>query len=267
MSKIQQWQLDRISQADATNKELSTELGLGEDTITKHSRLLGVILPKGKKPLNTNVDHATFAVWQPNMAYLLGFLAADGCIRIDSHGAKVIKISIGEKDEMFLHQIAGLFKFKLPVQKYVWPRNGQVSFNISVYSPIIFDRLMELGITPRKSLTLQWMPDTPDALLSHFARGYHDGDGSVSVDNREGRHGLRFRFAGTQNFLAGLKAGYTRVTGDDSGSLYPHSQKPNCWVLEYHGKKSALAFASWMYQDSTPQTRLDRKYQIYKSVL
>jgi hypothetical protein len=39
--------------------------------------------------------------------------------------------------------------------------------------------LMEIGLTPRKSLTIQ-LPTIPDEYFYHFTRGYIEGDGWIT---------------------------------------------------------------------------------------
>jgi len=45
----------------------------------------------------------------------------------------------------------------------------------------LYDNLVNLGLTPNKSLTMQF-PNVPDEFVRHFIRGCWDGDGSVFVD-------------------------------------------------------------------------------------
>ena len=52
-------------------------------------------------------------------------------------------------------------------------------FNIS--NEKIYDDVVSLGLTPNKSLTMQF-PNMPNEFIRHFIRGCWDGDGSVFVD-------------------------------------------------------------------------------------
>ena len=48
----------------------------------------------------------------------------------------------------------------------------------------MFDDLSQYGIVPRKTLGFD-MPFLGKEYMSHFFRGYFDGDGSISIDRKE----------------------------------------------------------------------------------
>jgi hypothetical protein len=116
---------------------------------------------------------------------------------------------------------------------------------------------------------MQWPPNIPENLVSHFVRGYFDGDGSIGVRIRKDRNGmrqLRIRICGLLPLLSGMQAAYTAV-GNAGGYATKHSKVPGHYTLTYEGNINAPRFAAWMYDQSTPQTRLDRKYQVYQDFL
>ena len=262
-------QLERIKQAaidGTTMKDLSIELGLTTDCLAIHAKRLGITLQRARKPLTENVNHHFFDEWSPKMAYVLGYICADGNIQHKKQGGKLISFGVGAKDKDYLQQVADLMSLKLPLRDYTNKERGITTCHVCASSPILYDRLVALGIHERKSLTLAWLPNIPESLVSHFVRGSFDGDGYIVVQIRKDRKGakrLRVRIVGTESFLSGIKQAYD----PDAGSLYPHKPTPGHFVLDYCGNKTALAFASWMYKDSIPQTRLDRKYQVYQDFL
>ncbi len=60
-----------------------------------------------------------------------------------------------------------------------------------------------------------------------------------------------------------------------SQEILPGRAKGSCYDdkrsivsdLSYVGNKTPLSVLDWMYKDSTYETRLDRKYELYKEVL
>jgi hypothetical protein len=266
-------QIERIKQASidgTTMKALSIELGLTTDCLAIHAKRLGITLQRARKPLTENVNHYFFDVWSPEMAYVLGYICADGNIQHKKQGGKLISFAVGAKDKDYLQQIADLMDLRLPLRPYTNKKTGISTYHVCASSPILYDRLVELGVHERKSWDMQWLSSIPKNLISHFVRGYFDGDGDIHIrirhDRKEAKQ-LRMRIVGREDFLRGVKTHFNAVIGREIGSMSPHSTSEGHFELAYWGNKTALAFAAWMYDQSTPQTRLDRKYQVYQDFL
>lgn len=114
-------------------------------------------------------------------AYWTGFLAADGCL-IDKRNQ--INLCLCEKDlehiELFKEYIGGDYKIRyIPKTK---------AYSITITDETAYNNLLDLGLTPRKSLTLK----ITDVLASnrHFWRGFVDGDGCWNIGKANNK--LRF---------------------------------------------------------------------------
>jgi len=126
-------------------------------------------------------------------AYWAGFIAADGCIR-DTNDL-VIKLSI--QDYNFLKQFD--INGSLKAYKNVC--------TLYLHSDKICNKLSEYNITPRKSLTLEFPTNINLYNISHFIRGYFDGDGCVfnsATKNTRFVQRPRFTILGTKQFLQKL---------------------------------------------------------------
>ena len=114
-----------------------------------------------------------------NKAYFLGLLFADGCV----HSTQPrFLISLQEEDSYILED----FKKELEYTGILYKRTidnikhkNQVCLEVT--SVNLKNSLINLGCTPKKSLTLKFPTEeqVPKHLQSHFIRGYFDGDGSV----------------------------------------------------------------------------------------
>lgn len=125
-----------------------------------------------KRQYTLNEDY--FKTWSNNMAYILGFFVADGVVAKDSP-----YISFSQKDKEILEDIKKELNSEQPLSQN--KKTGVYLFTIN--SKILKHDLMELhGITPNKSLNVKF-PFVPDKYLSHFIRGYFDGDGCI-YENR-----------------------------------------------------------------------------------
>lgn len=116
----------------------------------------------------------------PEKWYVLGLLATDGCVFQRPPGP-IVTIGLQSKDAPLLEQVMALFGSNKPIRherRITNKTSGKWSYRsiLTVYSARIVNRLIELGITPKKSKTVQFMEGT-DELLRHYVRGCLDGDG------------------------------------------------------------------------------------------
>jgi intein-encoded DNA endonuclease-like protein len=124
----------------------------------------------------------------PEMAYILGFIWADGHITKRKNG---IVISVQQKDGKELHDV--LLKH-IPFNVHVTKRNGQFMFHIHDYTLHQFlvdnDYSIKSVSSPSKILS-----KIPISLRHYFFRGYFDGDGCFS----NGKSGSCVSFTGSHN--------------------------------------------------------------------
>jgi DNA-binding CsgD family transcriptional regulator len=116
---------------------------------------------KGSWKRKYTVNEHYFKTWSNNMAYILGFFAADGCV-----DKEIASIYFSQKKKKILEDIREELKSNHPFKQN--PYTGV--YTLGINSKIMKNDLMNLhGIKPNKSLNLQF-PSIPDAYLSHFIR-------------------------------------------------------------------------------------------------
>ena len=113
------------------------------------------------------------------MAYILGFILADGCIIRGSYKgySDSLKFGVQISDIDILEKIKKELKSGHTISKV---RNAAY---LSISSQELVDDLKRLGITYKKSLNEQW-PDVPAQFIRDFIRGIIDGDGSIHFNKR-----------------------------------------------------------------------------------
>lgn len=200
--------------------------------------------PVGSWKRQYTVDQHYFKHWSANMAYILGFFAADGLISRENQ-----LISFSQKEKEILEDIRTEIKSNHPFIKH--PKTGVYALNIG--SKIMKDDLMNLhGMSPNKSLDLQF-PGIPNEYMGHFIRGYFDGDGYVNHERRS----ITF-VGGSYDFLAKLK-----LILEDKGFMpYLKCFKDNHYRIYITGRKSVFLFGQWIYKDKT--LYLKRKYNTFQ---
>lgn len=199
------------------------------------------------KKYNINQDY--FKTWTHNMAYVLGFWFADGCI----YGGKMFDITIHKKDKYILKKIAEELDYQGNLFDYVDRQASRLNFSCKV----IYNDLINLGGTERKSLTLKF-PNVPDEFLPDFIRGYFDGDGSIY--NVKGKRINTAFCCGSQDFLISLLKILKEKINVQGGSFDSISMK-----LTF-GKKDSIKLGNYIYQNN-PHLFLLRKKEKFQPYL
>lgn len=134
-------------------------------------------LPFQKKIKKHGVNSDFFKKWTPEMAYVLGFTAADGNI---CHSGQAHTLHIASDDRDIIEKIKKVLTYSGPIHEKV-RFNMKISYSLRICDQILFHDLEKLGITERKSLTLR--PVVRNKFVRDFLRGFFDGDGSVYLRN------------------------------------------------------------------------------------
>lgn len=135
-----------------------------------------------------------FREWSSEMAYLLGYIYADG-----SMDRKKYRIRISSVDKDQLETVRSLIDSNKPISS-ASNKNGSW-YNFNIQNKEIYADLRKLGIFPNKSLTMR-LPNIPKAYKIDFIRGYFDGDGSIQrVKRKRPTPGMEVDFAtGSKDF-------------------------------------------------------------------
>lgn len=189
-----------------------------------------------------NIDNDT-------KAYLLGFIAADGCIT-KSRNSIGLTITIHKKDKVILEKLKQELLSENPIQEL--KKHEHVRFVI--YNKELTESLKTHGIEERKSLTMENIINIiPKQFRSSFIRGYFDGDGSFTFQEKYKRAYIQIR--GTKEFLNGI----VNELSIQSFSIKEYDSIPN---LSIGSKKEIKKFFDIVYSNST--IHLNRKYDKIK---
>ena len=201
------------------------------------------------------------------MAYVLGFIAADGALIKNKRGACFLEIQSTDKE--IVYKIRSVFKSNLAIGEYQ-PKheNHNRRYRLQIGSKEIFSDLLKLGIKPKKSKTIK-LPDVPDKYFSHFLRGYFDGDGSANICTykQKGRQKpstvLNCGFvSGSKRILFGIKSKLAKMFVIKGGTLYYH-QGYRLWF----SIKDSLSLYRFMYGGSIGDLFLARKKMVFERYL
>jgi len=188
-----------------------------------------------------------FKILTPTSAYVIGFIWADGSLR-----NKTVRIDQSKPE--ILRKILDRMKSQQRIKTYHRKMCNTIDYYITFSQQQIAKDLIALGLHQNKSHTIKFPKNFPIKLMSHFIRGYFDGNGSIWWHKRE------------CNFNASFSCGSVFLINQISKiftdfSHHVQDLHRNCWGLRIR-KKSLISFGNWMYKDST--IHLDRKYQKFK---
>jgi len=182
-----------IKNSSMKDEDIAQKLNRSKNSIRNKRIRLGI-----NKKFSTiySINSDFFKYWNNKMAYILGYIFADGSIRIRKSG---MELSIKSIDFEILEAMNIKMKSNYPISKESTETGG--IFRLSIYKGEIVEYLIKLGVIPRKSLMMTF-PNIPDQDLFHFIRGYFDGDGHVRII----RNSLDIIFtSGSESFLEDLK--------------------------------------------------------------
>jgi hypothetical protein len=188
-------------------------------------------------------------------AYWLGFILADGCISRGKDVIIALKASDKNHLDKFIKSIGGNNKY------YIRKNNGGYNHCTAAFLAIrsekMYDDLVKLGITERKSGKEKMPPTVPSYLLRHFWRGVVDGDGHVCVNNQPPYEYLEIGLCGSKSIVSDFS---TFIM--DSIGIHPKvSPDHSIWKTKT-GCSHALKLCALLYDNS--MIFLDRKWKIYE---
>lgn len=218
-------------------------------------------------PKFIRINQQFFDNWNPEMAYVLGFFSADGNLAVNPRGAKYLQFT--STDEEILIKIRRVMESDHKISANLRRPGWKTAYRIQIGSMYMFERLSMHGMTVNKSLTLAF-PRVPQKYLSHFVRGYFDGDGSVGryTYRRKDRHNklktitmTRFT-SGSRIFLEELQIKLLGGGITGKGCLLA---KHRSFDLQF-ALKDTIRLGEWMYKESNG-LYLERKHERFKLIL
>lgn len=236
-----------------TYKQMGRVINRSPSSIQSKIRYLPFQQKVKKHPVNTTF----FRTWSEEMAYTLGFIAADGNI---CHTGRAHMLHVACDDRDVIEKIKLATSYEGPIREKL-RANGKVSYSLRICDPIIFQDLEELGVTERKSLTFT-PPKIEGGFVRHFVRGYFDGDGSVVLRKNGANFRLRvYIYTASFNMAVFLQELMVNILGESYNAKIATKlahQKTKYYVINL-GHKASVIFYKYMYKDTN--LYMERKYK------
>jgi hypothetical protein len=219
-----------------------------------------------------------FDTWSPEMAYVLGVIYSDGCLhpgKLRDPNSKttclVPRLSIHQKEPELLQKVLSLmgsnakiyhrgrkiYHHKMSGKEIV---AGEISW-FNLHGNQIYDALLKLGVTPNKSLTVNF-PQIPQQFVRHFIRGCWDGDGSIYLEKPSNKKAASY-VSGSKSFIGGMLAELEKL-GMPKRTIHERRGKNISYYFRFTGDQCDKLFHI-LYDDVPSSQYLERKYNISKS--
>ena len=213
------------------------------------------------------VNQNFFKAWTPEMAYVLGFFAADGNMSPHTNGGKYLEFTSCDKE--LILKTRKLLNSNHKISTRIRSGNPKPAYRIQIGSKILYDDLRLAGLTPNKSLTLKF-PEISRSILKDFVRGYFDGDGCVyfrknwAKDRNKPRWVFQTRFtSGSKKFLSSLHSIVKGIGICRGGFIY---DRKGCAELVF-SHHDGLALFHFMYDNVQAEMYLERKFKTFQRAI
>lgn len=200
------------------------------------------------------VNRDFFKRWSREMAYVLGVIVTDGNLASDKP-----RVMIAQRERELLDKVSALMDCDGGIS---W--TGNRIYRLSFQTPEVYADLMALGLTPRKSLTIQW-PHVPRQYLRDFVRGCWDGDGSVSF--QKWRTASASFYSGSLAFMKGMRKALVRLGIPEKIVNIQRLERRNSVYYQIHLNRHRAAPLFEILYANTPETMcLSRKRKIFEMI-
>jgi intein/homing endonuclease len=205
-------------------------------------------------------DNYFSEIKHPEQYYFLGFLMADG---YNNEKRNCIELTLKDKD--ILIKLSYLIESNKPIRI----KNGY--YNVEWNSKTISQDLKRLGCHQGKTYDLKF-PKIDKENISHFLRGYFDGDGCISEAKGVRKNGKRYRnvvvtFTSTLNFCVEIGNILKKDLNINSSILCRHPENNNSIrTLQISGTNQVFKLMSFLYKNSSIEMarKLEKFNKIYK---
>jgi len=235
---------------DKTVTTILKEYNISKSTFYRHLDYKEELREK-KRSRKYTFNFDNFKKDSPNKYYWLGFLGADGSVVNNT-----LSIELKTIDKEHLEKFNSFFENTAPITDRINNLNVPCS-KTQINSYELIKYLQQYNIYQNKSKTYTIpIEKIPNEYLMDFIRGLIDGDGYVRINNH---HQISLGFcSGNKKCIEQFK----KIIDLDNKI----SQDKYTFSIQVTGNKKAKAILDKIYKNSNDNTRLNRKYSIYKTL-
>lgn len=229
------------------------------DQINYICREKGITRPNGKVAI---LNHDYFDVIDSNeKAYWLGLIAADGSIKNDKKKGNswTITLELMKQDKYLVEAFAKAVETNLEVKEYINPsgfqrQDGQPHIECRIVLSsvkMVNDLITKYNIVPNKSLLLNKLPNIEDQYMSHYIRGFIDGNGSITYHKMKDKYKVpRILIYSTHNFCNNINKYLEKHVGVKINKIYDQ-KKEKMSFISFAAFNDILKIYNYLYKDAS----------------
>jgi hypothetical protein len=225
-------------QKGISQKDIANELNTYNTTIRRILAREGIPV-RGNDIVQAFVKKNHFQnIDNPETQYWLGWLATDGCLTNNS-----IVLEVSEKDCYILEYYKKYLNNEVSINKQYNKKFGTNLYRVAFKNKETYTLLKSIGITERKSLTLELKIPLSFSML----RGIIDGDGSV----REGTIDVSI-YSSSEKFTNQIYSFLLHNNFNPKKHVEIKNRKNPFYRLNLHKKLEVIRLQELLYRDNGP---------------
>lgn len=240
---------------------LSKKLGISTAKLKKELQNKGIKIRTRNEQNKYNpqnqrkykINDLYFSTQNPNMAYLLGFYAADGCVYSNNNG---IKLTLASIDREFLVTINKLLESNYPIRDYE-TQQGYKNSELRFSSFQIKSDFSKYNIVPKKTYNYKFPNNLKKEFYRDFIRGYFDGDGSIST---AGKNAIRWQLCSHEKDVLEKIVLFFQEEGIEKVNIQKYSGK-ELYYIQYSSVATRKIYNILYYKGCLCLPRKLIKYQ------
>lgn len=211
----------------------------------------------GNRIRRHKIDENYFKAVDSRMkAYIFGWLMSDGYLH-DSGSAYQIRLKIA--DIAILEAIKKEMKYDRELfHNKKEKKHHKQTKTLIISNMTMFQDVINLGCTPRKSLTKKFPTSVPEKYMPDFIRGYFDGNGCMYLFRQNGQPFIEIKICSSKYFAKGLFDKFQELGINCQVDRDKRAHK-NTGQFRIRAIKAAVAFGDYIYANMKGQLCLERK--------
>lgn len=175
---------------------------------------------------------------------------ADGYITKGKNGQFIFGMSLHEKEPLELFR--KYINTNKPIGEYVTTQGfnpGAISYSLAISSKKVFNDLTKHGCIENKTFKLEFPKFLSEQMISHFIRGFFDGDGSVYVGYQKDKPHLYSGFSGIKSFLEAILDVFNFIQTDHKVLYKDKRKESDCYYIRFSSNYDSLQLYHYLYKD------------------
>jgi hypothetical protein len=252
----------QLYQEGVSAKTLGHKYGIDKRRVQKWVKEKGILRDKSSSHRFTQFNQNIFdEINTPEKAYWLGFFYADA-YNSDTCSTFNVVLKGSDYDHLIkLCNFVDLPSDKITTSIATLNKREYSVCGVRMYSKHLCQKMIQLGCPRAKSFIIKY----PDWLNSdynvHFIRGLFDGDGCLTKRVRYKE--WKWSLVSTKECLEVISQIINQNVGFKLNFESISKTGNNTYCMECTGNEKINKLCNWLWQNSTVDMRLDRKYQKY----